>query len=101
MIRPPVNGTRGAGSKTLRTPPAKASIGKVRMPPGRFGSSVARKSSKARPKNKLKPRSRATPVREGGEMDTERTPKSRPPLAVRLPLSYIDGVNEQRAGRSV
>jgi hypothetical protein len=34
-------------------------------------------------------------------MDTERTPKSRSPLAVRVPLSYIDGVNEQRAGGSL
>jgi hypothetical protein len=38
------------------------------------------------------------PVSEGGEIDTDRTPKLRLPLAVRVPLSYIDSVNEQRSG---
>src|ERR1700730_1886038 len=46
-------------------PPASASIGKVRMPPGGFCVACAKKSSNARPKKKLKPRSRATLVGDG------------------------------------
>jgi hypothetical protein len=37
---------------------ARASIGKVRMPPGRLVSVRAKKSSNAKPRKKLNPRSR-------------------------------------------
>src|SRR5580700_9183843 len=46
-------------------PPASASIGKVRMPPGGFCVACAKKSSNASPRKKLKPRSRATLVGDG------------------------------------
>src|SRR5580704_18157910 len=53
-------------------PPASASIGKVRMPPGGFCVTCAKKSSKARPKKKLKPRSKATLVGDGAVSMAER-----------------------------
>src|ERR1700733_1986552 len=46
-------------------PPASASIGNVRMPPGRLCVTGAKKSSNVRPKKKLKPSSRATLVGDG------------------------------------
>src|SRR5271169_3101105 len=53
-------------------PPASASIGNVRTPPGRCCVTRAKKSSNARPKKKLKPRSRATLVGDGAVSMTER-----------------------------
>src|ERR1700681_1267491 len=53
-------------------PPASASIGNVRMPPGHLCVAPAKKSSKARPKKKLKPRSRATLVGDGAVSMEER-----------------------------
>ena len=53
-------------------PPASASIGKVRMPPGGFCVTCAKKSSNARPKKKLKPRSKATLVGDGAVSMKER-----------------------------
>src|ERR1700749_618634 len=53
-------------------PPASASIGKVRMPPGGFCVTCAKKSSNARPKKKLSPRSKATLVGDGAVSMKER-----------------------------
>src|SRR5580704_10376671 len=46
-------------------PPARASIGKVRMPPGRRSSVCAKKSSKASPRKKLRPRRSAMLAGDG------------------------------------
>src|SRR5580693_5999081 len=46
-------------------PPASASIGKVRMPPGGFCVTCAKKSSNASPRKKLNPKSKATLVGDG------------------------------------
>src|SRR5581483_4529345 len=46
-------------------PPPSASIGKVRIPPGRRPSLRAKKSSKASPRKKLRPRRSATWAGEG------------------------------------
>src|ERR1700733_2237406 len=53
-------------------PPASASIGNVRMPPGRLSVTWAKKSSKASPRKKLKPRSKATLVGDGAVSMEER-----------------------------
>src|ERR1700692_3987658 len=53
-------------------PPASASIGNVRMPPGHLCVAPAKKSSKARPRKKLKPRSMATLVGDGAVSMKER-----------------------------
>src|SRR5277367_4341354 len=53
-------------------PPASASIGNVRMPPGRLSVTWAKKSSNASPRKKLKPRSKATLVGDGAVSMNER-----------------------------
>src|SRR5580704_3633108 len=53
-------------------PPASASIGNVRMPPGHLCVAPAKKSSKASPRKKLNPRSKATLVGDGAVSMKER-----------------------------
>ena len=68
-MRPAVEGEEMRGIERVeRTAGCSASMGKVRMPPGRLVSVRAKKSSKARPRNRLKPRSRAMLVTEGAEI---------------------------------
>src|SRR5271165_4367340 len=56
---------RCAGSKRYRMPPASASNGNVRIPPGRLTGTSAKKSSKARPRKKLNPRRKPKLMAEG------------------------------------
>src|SRR6202035_1972803 len=53
-------------------PPASASIGNVRMPPGGFCVTCAKKSSNASPRKKLNPKSKATLVGDGAVSMKER-----------------------------
>jgi hypothetical protein len=53
------------GLEEVRMPPASASIGNVRIPPGRFFAAWAKKSSNARPRKKLSPKSRPKFAAEG------------------------------------